>query len=72
MINDIENGLENSEIQFKKYFDVEKKMNCMINEDIVIRTSTSLDIVASHLKGQKILYMESSHYMCRLLNFFMI
>jgi len=71
--HDIENGItDTSQIQFKRYYDVEKKMNCMINEDIVVRTSTSLDIVASHLKGQKILYMESSHYMCRMLNFFMI
>ena len=71
--NDIESGVsETSEVQFKRFFDIEKKMNCMINEDIVVRTSTSLDIVASHLKGQKILYMESSYYMCRLLNMFMI
>ena len=71
--NDIETGsIETSEIQFKRFFDIEKKMNCMINEDIVVRTSTSLDIVASHLKGQKILYMESSYYMCRILNMFMI
>ena len=58
--------------KFKKFSEVEKNIKDMLNEDLVLKTSTSLDIVASYLKCQKILYLESSYYITKCLNFFII
>ena len=44
----------------------------MLNENLVLKTSTSLDIVASYLKCQKILYLESSYFITKCLNFLII
>jgi len=57
---------------FRKFYEIEDDVKKMLNEDLVLRTSTSLDIVASYLKCQKILYLESSYYITRCLNFFII
>ena len=57
---------------FRKYEDVELTVKNMLNENLVLRTSTSLDIVASYLKCQKTLYLESSYYITKCLNFLII
>jgi hypothetical protein len=58
--------------EFRKYEDVELTVKSMLNENLVLRTSTSLDIVASYLKCQKTLYLESSYYITKCLNFLII
>ena len=62
---------ENPE-EFRKYEDVEIMVKSMLNENLVLKTSTSLDIVASYLKCQKILYLESSYFITKCLNFLII
>lgn len=57
---------------FRKYEDIELTVKNMLNENLVLRTSTSLDIVASYLKCQKTLYLESSYYITKCLNFLII
>ena len=58
--------------EFRKYEDVELTVKSMLNENLVLKTSTSLDIVASYLKCQKTLYLESSYYITKCLNFLII
>ena len=62
---------ENPE-EFRKYEDIESMVKDMLNENLVLKTSTSLDIVASYLKSQKILYLESSYFITKCLNFLII
>ena len=62
---------ENPE-EFRKYEDIESMVKDMLNENLVLKTSTSLDILASYLKCQKILYLESSYYITKCLNFLII
>ena len=57
---------------YRKFNDIQNTVKEMLNEDLVLRTSTSLDIVASYLKCQKILYLESSYFITRCLNFLII
>lgn len=58
--------------KFRKFTEVENNVKDMLNEDLVLKTSTSLDIVASYLKCQKILYLESSYFITKCLNFLII
>ena len=70
---DIENKYKIEEDEpFRKFEDVELTVKNMLNENLVVRTSTSLDIVASYLKCQKILYLESSYFITKCLNFLII
>ena len=57
---------------FRKFCEVETNVKNMLNEDLVLKTSVSLDIVASYLKCQKILYLESSYFITKCLNFLII
>jgi len=69
---DIETGL-NEKIIYKpiKYWQVEKRIDKNYF-DKPHKYSNSLDILASYLKGQKIIYMESKHYSETNLNFLMV
>jgi hypothetical protein len=51
---------------------VRKQINKSYEQDIVHRYSAALDILASYLKGQKIIYMEARHYSLRFLNLLML
>tara|TARA_B100000035_G_scaffold201302_1_gene172207 strand:- start:893 stop:2335 length:1443 start_codon:yes stop_codon:yes gene_type:complete len=73
-----ENAFINNEdkvfaISYKKlsYISVEKSMN-KYYFDCNHNLSSALDILASYLKGQKIIYMESKHHCDRCLNFLMM
>jgi hypothetical protein len=56
-------------LHFKKlsYKAVEKQLD-QFNTDTIHKLSSALDILASYLKGQKILYMEASNYTAYYLN----
>ena len=54
------------------YSSVKRQINKHYDQDIIHRYSSALDILASYLKGQKIIYMESRSYMIKLLNIFML
>ena len=60
-------------IAYKKlsFFDVQKLINDQYEQDTVHRYSSAMDILASYLKGQKIIYMESRLYCIRILNMLM-
>lgn len=79
---DIENGLSNAYMKKKnrpkkviyrplKYKEIEDRIDKNYF-DKPHKYSNSLDILASYLKGQKIIYMESKHYLESRLNFLMI
>jgi len=57
-------------IQYRKltYSDVKKQINKHYQQDIIHRYSSALDILASYLKGQKIIYMEARHITVYQLN----
>src|SRR6056300_560593 len=61
-------------IHYKKltYNDVRDQINKSYEQDIVHRYSSALDILASYVKGQKIIYMESRSYTVKLLNMLML
>ena len=70
ILNDVEN-LQTKIYKPLKYWQVEK----MIDKnyfDKPHKYSNSLDILASYLKGQKIIYMEAKHHSETRLNFLMI
>lgn len=53
------------------YKEIEKEINdCYLDENHSF--SSSLDILASYLKGQKIIYMEAKHYTDTYLNYLML
>ena len=54
-----------------KYKDVEEHMDDMYLDNHH-KYSNSLDILASYLKGQKIIYMESKYYSEKQLNYLML
>jgi hypothetical protein len=68
-MNDCDGG-----IHYKKltYNDVREQINKSYEQDIVHRYSSALDILASYIKGQKIIYMESRAYTVQLLNILML
>ena len=60
-------------VVYKKlsFNDVLTKINDYYEQDTVHRYSSALDILASYLKGQKIIYMECRTYNVRILNYLM-
>jgi len=65
--------IANVHIDYKKqnYISVEKEVNKFYYDEFDYYSS-SLDILASYLKGQKIIYMEAKSYCQRKLNFLML
>ena len=61
-------------ISYKKlsYSNVRRQINKSYEQDIIHRYSSALDILASYLKGQKIIYMESRSHTVRILNCLML
>ena len=79
--NSIDKGLNEGQdegvgVSFKynklSYNDVREHINKSYQPDIVHRYSSALDILASYVKGQKIIYMESRVYSVTILNFLML
>ena len=64
---------EGSGISYIKlsYNDVRNHINKSYEQDIVHRYSSALDILASYIKGQKTIYMETRTHIVTLLNFLM-
>ena len=71
MYNNIESK---DKINYKKvsYRYVRSQIDECYEPDLVHKFSSALDIIASYLKGQKVLYMEASNLTSRRLNFFML
>ena len=67
--NDCDDGIHYKKIT---YNDVREQINKSYEQDIIHRYSSALDILASYIKGQKIIYMESRSYTVQLLNFLML
>ena len=63
-----------TKLKYKKlsYNDVRRQINHSYELDTVHRYSSALDILASYLKGQKIIYMETRNQTTRLLHLLMI
>lgn len=63
----------NYNVKYKKlsYETVQRRINSTYEQDIVHRYSSALDVLASYIKGHKIIYMESQSYMTRYLNYMM-
>ena len=61
-------------VNYKKlsFNDVLTKINDYYEQDSVHRYSSAMDILASYLKGQKIIYMESRTYCVKILNYLML
>ena len=61
----------NKTIRYKKlsYNAVRRQINSSYEQDAIHRYSSALDILASYLKGQKTIYMESRNYTCTILKF---
>lgn len=73
--NDENNGkTKTGGIRYRKlsYQDVRRQINISYAQDPVHRYSSALDILASYLKGQKIIYMETRHYSQTILNRLML
>ena len=71
--NGVGNGTGNGKdyiFKYKKlsYNDVKEHFNQSYHQDIIHRYSSALDILASYLKGQKIIYMEAQAYTLTMLN----
>jgi hypothetical protein len=60
-------------VSYKKlsYNDVRNHINKSYEQDIVHRYSSALDILASYVKGQKTIYMETRTHIVTMLNFLM-
>lgn len=63
------NRLRYNKLSFKA---LRKQVNAAYEQDVVHRYSSALDILASYLKGQKIIYMESRNKTVRDLNRLML
>jgi hypothetical protein len=72
--SDTESQSSNKKIHYKKlsFDDVLTKINDQYEQDTVHRYSSAMDILASYLKGQKIIYMESRTYSVNMLNKLML
>lgn len=68
------NSKNNKIIKYEKlsYNSVKRHVNKYYELDIAHKYSSSLDILASYIKGQKIIYMESRNYTANLLNKLML
>ena len=64
----------NTPIEYNKlsYNDVRRQISKSYEQDTVHRYSSALDILASYLKGQKIIYMESRNHTVKVLNRLML
>lgn len=64
----------NRKIRYKKlsFNQVLVKINEQYEQDTVHRYSSAMDILASYLKGQKIIYMEARSYTIHILNILML
>ena len=69
-IEETANAKDEVGIKYKKLTlnDVRRQISKSYEKDAVHRYSSALDILASYLKGQKIIYMESRHQTVKLLN----
>lgn len=67
-------SLELNKLKYKKltYNDVKRQINKCYDQDTVHKYSSSLDILASYLKGQKIIYMEARSHTSTALNRLML
>lgn len=65
---------KNRIIRYEKlsYNSVKRHINKYYELDVAHKYSSSLDILASYIKGQKIIYMESRNYTANLLNKLML
>ena len=74
--NSIDGRSDGACVSFKynklSYNDVKEYINKSYQPDIVHRYSSALDILASYVKGQKIIYMESRDDSVKLLNCLML
>ena len=74
--NDANHDNNNKKPQKKKkkltFADVKRQINQSYEQDVVHRYSSALDILASYLKGQKIIYMESRLLTVKQLNYLML
>lgn len=72
--NDDDEKYNNKNKIYKKlsYENVKRQINKSYEQDIVHKYSSALDILASYLKGQKIIYMESRNYTVTILNRLML
>lgn len=64
--------LSRLEINWHDIDDIKKFVNDTFSTNLVSLTSTHLDIIASYLNSQKMLYTESSYYTSTWLNYLMI
>ena len=71
-IDNIEIYLSHTKYEKVKFEDVKNDIKKNYEKDLVTITSNHLDIIASYLSCQKIIYMEASHYVSLRLNFLMI
>lgn len=71
-IDNIEIYLSNTKYEKVKFDDVKNDIKNNYEKDLVTITSNHLDIIASYLSCQKVIYMEASHFVCLRLNFLMI
>ena len=69
----LSNALANN-IEYRKlsFASVKKQVNLHYEQDTIHKYSSALDILASYLKGQKIIYMEARTYTVRQLNLLML
>jgi hypothetical protein len=67
-------GLGQTQIKYNKlsYNAIKRHINKSYEQDVVHRYSAALDILASYLKGQKIIYMEARSYTVSILNCLML
>ena len=72
--SDTESQSSNKKIFYKKlsFNDVLTQINEQYEQDTVHRYSSAMDILASYVKGQKIIYMESRTYSVNILNMLML
>ena len=72
--SDTDSQISSGQSTYKKlsFDDVKTKINKYYEQDTVYRYSSALDILASYLKGQKIIYMESRSYTIKFLNYLML
>jgi len=68
-----DNSNNSNSIHYNKlsYSDVRNQINKAYEQDIVHRYSSALDILASYIKGQKTIYMETRAYLVTILNWLM-
>ena len=71
---DIKSKAKTNNIKYKKlsYNTVRKQIYNSYEQDTAHKYSSALDILASYIKGQKIIYMESSAFTVFKLNFLML